>query len=191
MPRWEEVVRVNSERLKGPALAQTLRREQGEWRRQTNPIECEAHGTASGAILLSSGLFRKDFLWNVAVGAAVQHCPGRLGFPPIPTRISSNSSKIVGDRAVEAAALAKLRRAHADPAAITQLVDRVEDIDDVETDFDGSLLRDLDPALQTNVERFVGMILLRVGETAPQSIAVKSIDGRSPIVPRIGDPGGT
>ena len=172
MPRWDEVVRVNSERLKGPALAQTLRREQGEWRRQTNPIECEARSTASGAILLSSGLFRKDFLWNAAVGAAVQHCPQTIGFPPIPTRISSNSSKIVGDRAVKAAALAELRRAHTDPAAIAQLVDRVENVNYIETNFDGSLLRDLDPALQTNVERFVGMILFRVGETAPQSIAV-------------------
>src|SRR5439155_12140545 len=191
MPRWDEVVRVNSERLKGPALAQTPRREQGEWRRQTNPIECEARSTASGAILLSSGLFRKDFLWNAAVGAAVQHCPQTTGFPPIPTRISSNSSKIVGDRAVKAAALAELRCTDTDAAAVTQFVERVENVDDIEADFNGSLLRDLDPALQTNAERFVGMILLRIGETAPQSIAVKSIDGRFPIVPRVRDPSGT
>src|SRR5213592_1948480 len=172
MRRWDEVVRVNSERLKGPALAQTLRREQGEWRRQTNPIECEARGTASGAILLSSGLFRKDFLWNAAVGAAVQHCPRATGFPPIPTRIGSKTSKIERNRAVKTATLTELRRADTDPAPVAQLVDRVENVDDIETDFDGSLLRDLDPALQTNVERFVGMILFRVGETAPQSIAV-------------------
>src|SRR5436305_13881622 len=97
MPRWDEVVRANSERLKGPALAQTQRREQGEWRRQTNPIECEARSTASDAILLSSGLSSNDFLWNAAVGAAVQHCPQTIGFPPIPTRFSSNSSKIQCD----------------------------------------------------------------------------------------------
>src|SRR5438093_7873445 len=105
MPRWDEVVRVNSERLKGPALAQTPRREQGEWRRQTNRIECEARSTASGAILLSSGLFRKGFLWNAAVGAAVEHCPRTIGFPPIRTRIRSKCSKIVGDRGVIATAL--------------------------------------------------------------------------------------
>src|SRR5260221_12219986 len=126
MPPWDEVVRVNSERLKGPALAQTPRREQGEWRRQTNPIEYEAHSTASGAILLSSGLFRKDFRSNVAVGAAVQHCPGRLGFLTIPTLISSNSSKIVGDRAVETAPLTELRCTDTDAAAVAQFVDRVE-----------------------------------------------------------------
>ena len=141
MPRWDEVVRVNSERLKGPALAQTPRREQGEWRRQTNPIECEARSTASGAILLSSGLFRKDFLWNAAVGAAVQHCPQTIGFSPIPTRISSNSSKIVGDRAVKAAALAELRRTDTNTAAVAQLVDFVEQIYDVEADLKAS--RDL------------------------------------------------
>src|SRR4030095_582894 len=34
------------------------------------------------------------------------------------------------------------------------------------------------------------MVLHRVGETATQSIAVKSVDCRIPIVPSIGDPGG-
>src|SRR5882724_11335008 len=101
------------------------------------------------------------------------------------------SSKIERNRAVEAAALAELRRAHTDPAAVAQLIDCVENVDDIEADLEGSLLRDLDPALQTNVERFVGMIFLRVGKTAPEAVAVKSIDGRPPIVPRIGDPGGT
>ena len=101
------------------------------------------------------------------------------------------TSKLVGHTAIKAAPLSKLRCTHTDAAAVTQFVDRIENVHDIETDFYGSLLRDLDPALQTNVERFVGMILLRIGETAPQSVAVKSIDGRSPIVPRIGDPGGT
>ena len=75
MPPLDEVVRVNSERLTGPALTQLPRREGGEWCSQTNPIECEARGMASSAILLSGDLFRKDFLWNAAVGGAVQHCP--------------------------------------------------------------------------------------------------------------------
>src|SRR5205823_3088301 len=135
-----------------------------EWRHQTNPIECEARGTASDAILLSSGLFRKDFLWNVAVGAAMQHCPRTTVFPPIPTRISSNSSKIVGDRAVETAALTKLRRTDTDAAAVAQLVDRVEDVDHIETDFDGSPLRDLDSPRQAKVIDFVRMIFLCVGK---------------------------
>jgi hypothetical protein len=147
MPPWDEVVRVNSERLKGPALTKSPRREGGEWCRQTNPIECEARGTASSAILLSSDLFRKDFLWNAVVGAAVQHCPRTTGFPQTPTQISSNSSELVSDCSVKAAALTKLRRAHANPAAVAQLIDCVENVDDIETDFDRSLLRDLDPAL--------------------------------------------
>src|SRR6266498_547448 len=191
MRPWDELVHVNSAPLTCPALTRSPRQEAGQWSRQTSPIEYEARGTASSATLLSSDLFRKDFLCSATAGAAVQHCPTRLRFPPHPLMISSNSSKVVGDRAVEAAALAELRRAHTNPAAVAQFVDRVENVDNIETDFDGSLLRDLDPALQTNVERFVGMILHRVGKTAPQSIAVKSIDGRSPIVPRIGDPGGT
>ena len=53
--------------------------------------------------------------------------------PPIPTRISSNSSKIVGDRAVKAAALAELRRAYADASAIAELVDFVEQVHNIET----------------------------------------------------------
>jgi len=75
MPPWDEVVRVNSERLTGPALTQLPRREGGEWCRRTNPIECEARGMASSAILLSSELFRKDFLCSAAAAAAVQRCP--------------------------------------------------------------------------------------------------------------------
>jgi hypothetical protein len=105
--------------------------------------------------------------------------------------ISSNSSKVVRDRPVKAATLAKLRCANTDAAAIAQLVECVENVDDIETDFDGSLLRDLDPARQAEVLGFERMILLRVGKTAPEPVAVESIDGRSPIIPRIGDPSGT
>src|SRR5438094_240339 len=87
-------------------------------------------------------------------------------------RTCENCTAVAGAITRGAATLTELRRADTDPAPVAQLVDRVENVDDIETNFDGSLLRDLDPALQTNVERFVGMILLRVGETAPQSIAV-------------------
>src|SRR5438034_7827037 len=81
MPPWDEVVRANSERPKGPALTQSPQREGGESCRQTNPIEFEARRTASSAILLLSDLFRKDFLRNAAVGAALHHCLRTTGFP--------------------------------------------------------------------------------------------------------------
>ena len=53
--------------------------------------------------------------------------------------ISLNSSKFVGDCAVKAAALAELRCANADAAAVAQFVDFVEQVHDIETDFDGCL----------------------------------------------------
>ena len=56
--------------------------------------------------------------------------------------ISLNFSKIVGDCAVKAAALAELRCANADAAAVAQLVDLVENVDDIKTDFDGCLCGD-------------------------------------------------
>ena len=80
--------------------------------------------------------------------------------------IRLNSSKIVGDSAIKTTALAKLRRPDSDAAAVAQFVDSVENVDDIETDFDGSLFRDLDLALQIDVECFVGMIFLRVGKTS-------------------------
>src|SRR5207249_5888295 len=54
-----------------------------------------------------------------------------------------------------------------------------------------SLLRNLATALQINVERFVGMIFLRVDKTSPQAVTVKPVDPRLPFVPRVGDPGRT
>ena len=63
---------------------------------------------------------------------------------PTPTQISSNALKLVGNSAIKTTALAKLRRADTDAAAVTQFVDRVENIHYIETDFDGRLLRDLD-----------------------------------------------
>ena len=56
------------------------------------------------------------------------------------------TSKLVGDGAVETAALAELWRADSDAAAGAQFIDFVEQVHHIETDFKGSLLRDLDPA---------------------------------------------
>ena len=72
--------------------------------------------------------------------------PWTIGFPPQRPMISLNSSKIVGDCAVKTAALAELRRADANAAAVAQFVDLIENIHDIETDLERSLLRDLNPA---------------------------------------------
>ena len=56
------------------------------------------------------------------------------------------TSKLVGDGAVETATLAELRCADSDAAAGAQFIDFVEQVHDIEADFKGSLLRDLDPA---------------------------------------------
>ena len=85
--------------------------------------------------------------------------------PPTPTQISSNSLKLVSDRPVKSPALAELRRTDTDATAIAQFVDRIENVHDIETDFERSLLRDLDPARQADVECLVGMVLLGVCET--------------------------
>src|SRR5439155_9138134 len=97
--------------------------------------------------------------------AAVQRWPRTTGFPHAPTQISSNSSKIVSDRSVKPPPLAKLRCTDTDAAAVAQFVDGVENVDDIKADFEGSLLCDLDLALQANVECLVGMVLLGVCET--------------------------
>src|SRR5437763_8423936 len=75
------------------------------------------------------------------------------------------TSKVVGDSAVKSAALTELRRPDSDAAAVTQFVDRIENVDDIETDFDSSLFCDLDAARQADIECLVGMILLGICET--------------------------
>ena len=65
---------------------------------------------------------------------------------PTPTQISSNFLKLVGNSAIKTTTLAKLRRSDSDAAAVAQFVDRVEQVHDIEADFDGCLLRDLNPA---------------------------------------------
>src|SRR5437763_13763641 len=87
------------------------------------------------------------------------------------------TSKVVGDSAVKSAPLTELRRPDSDAAAVTQFVDSVENIDDIETDFDSSLCRDLDPARKADVECLVWMVLLGVGKTSAQPVSIKSVDG--------------
>src|SRR6266436_253706 len=113
MRPWDEVVHVNSARLTGLALTQSTQQERGPWCRPTNQVECEARGTASSASLLSSDLFRKNFLRAAAAGAAEPALPYTTGFCPTPTHLSSNSSKIAGDHSVKGVALSKLRRSDA------------------------------------------------------------------------------
>src|SRR5438552_6594167 len=103
--------------------------------------------------------------------------------------ISSNPSEVVSDRAVEAATLAELRRANSDAAAVAQLVDLVEQIDNVEADFDCPDLWNGEDALKRGIDGFVWMTFFRVGETSPQSVAVEEISGRLPIIPGPGDAG--
>ena len=97
--------------------------------------------------------------------------------------------KGVTDCPVKSTTLSKLRRAHADAAAITDFVDFVEQVDDIEPDRDGGLVRNLYLALQTEIKCFVGMKFHGVGKAPPQAVAIESVDGRFPIVPRVGRAG--
>ena len=63
-----------------------------------------------------------------------------------PNKHERVSSKFVGHGAVKSAALTELRRTDTDAAAGAQFIDFVEQVHHIETDFEGSLLRDLDPA---------------------------------------------
>ena len=104
-------------------------------------------------------------------------------------RQKSRFLKFVGQGAVKAATLAKLRCADTDAAAVAELVDLIQDVHHVETDVECSFLRDLDSAGKADIECFVGMVLLSIGKTSAQSVSIKSVDGQSPIVPRVGNAG--
>jgi len=78
---------------------------------------------------------------------------------PHQAEVMARELEIVCHRAVETAPLAELRRANTNPAAVAQFVDRVEYVDDIETDFESSFLRDLDSARQADVECLVWMVL--------------------------------
>src|SRR5439155_12233492 len=70
---------------------------------------------------------------------------------PHQAEVMARELEIICHRAVETAPLAELRRANTNPAAVAQFVDRVEYVDDIETDFESSFLRDLDSARQADV----------------------------------------
>src|SRR5260370_5367648 len=127
---------LNSARLTGLALAQSTPQERGPWCRPTNQVECEARGTTSSASLLSSDLFRKNFLRAAAAGAAEPALPYTTGFCPTPTHLSSNSSKIAGDHSVKAwrVEIAALQ-------CLSPLVDLVGKAREIETNSDQSFFR--------------------------------------------------
>ena len=75
------------------------------------------------------------------------------------------TSKFVSDSSVEPTSLAELRRPDTDAAAGAQFIDFVEQVHDIEADFEGSLLRDLDAARQIDVECLVWTELLSIGKT--------------------------
>src|ERR1700745_1605350 len=101
-------------------------------------------------------------------------------------RPTSVNSKFVGDRSVEPAALAELRREHPDAAAAAQFVNFVEQVHNIETDLESRLFRDLNPARQVDVECLVRTELLSIGKTLAQAIAIEAIDSRSPVLPCVG-----
>ena len=84
-----------------------------------------------------------------------------------------------------------MRRSHPNAAAVAQFIDFVENVYDIETDIERGFLRKLDPARRADVECLVRMVLLCVGETAAQSIPIKPIDRRSPVLPRERNTAGT
>src|SRR5882762_7487753 len=101
--------------------------------------------------------------------------------------------KIVSHRAVEAAALTELRRADPDAAAVTQFVDLVEEIHDIEPDLEAAEdPRNFHNALQRQVHCPIIRNALGVGETASKSASVKKIARDFPVVPGVGsaDSGG-
>ena len=77
------------------------------------------------------------------------------------------------------------------PLPAAQFIDFVENVEDIETDFKGSLFRDLDPAREVNVECLVGTELLSIGKTLAQPVTIESVDSRLPVVPRVGNTGRT
>src|SRR5205823_9713934 len=102
---------------------------------------------------------------------------------------TSNFSKIVGDRAVETAALAELRRANADAAAVAQLVDLIEQVDDIEPDFDDPDFWNCEDTLKRGVDSFIWMTFFRVGETSAQAVPVEKINSRFPVAPSVRETG--
>src|ERR1700719_755953 len=77
--------------------------------------------------------------------------------------------KIVGNGSVKPAALAELRREHTDATAVTQFVDVVQQVHDIEADIDRGFLCNLNAAWQARIQSRVRRNGFGVIETAMQS----------------------
>src|SRR5438067_13644127 len=89
-----------------------------------------------------------------------QHEPGTSGGEKSGTKSCALMRMISSRYLVETAALTKLWRANSYAASVAQLVDLIEQVQDIEADFDGCLFRNLDPAREMQVECLVGTALL-------------------------------
>src|SRR5205085_6110793 len=98
-------------------------------------------------------------------------------------------SKIVSHRSIKPAPLSELRCADADSAAITQFVDLVEQIDDIETDLKASGdIRNFQISLKRDINGSIIRHTFGVGEAATKSTAVEPIAGEFPILPGVSGP---
>src|SRR6266404_7498159 len=94
--------------------------------------------------------------------------------------------KIIGHRSVESTALTKLWRAYADAAAVTQFVDLVEQINDIETDLNApGDIRNFQISLKRDVNGSIIGHTLGVGEAATKSAPVEEIAGKFPVLPGV------
>ena len=83
--------------------------------------------------------------------------------------------KIVSHRAVEAAALTELRCADPDAAAVTQFVDLVEEIHDIEPDLKITQLGNLQVPLERQIDCSVIRNAFGVGKATAKSASIKEI----------------
>src|SRR5256885_12860171 len=101
------------------------------------------------------------------------------------------SLKVVRDRAVESAALSKLRRANADSAPVTQFVDLVEQIHDIETNLKApGDIRNFQISLKRDINGSVIGHTFGVGKAPAKSTAVEEIAGKFPVLPGVSSTNG-
>src|SRR5690349_12769699 len=95
-------------------------------------------------------------------------------------------SKIICDCAEETAAHSELRRADPDAAAVAQFVDFIEEINNVETDFETpGGVGNFHVSLKRDVHGRVIGNALGISKPAAQSAAVKKIAGEFPVLPGV------
>src|SRR5437588_7415945 len=90
--------------------------------------------------------------------------------------------KIVSHRAVETAALTELRCADPDAAAVTQFVDLVEEIHDIEPDLKITQLGNLQVPLERQIDCSVIRNAFGVGKATAKSASIKEITRDFPVV---------